>query len=242
MARSKTDADKAFKDTFKKSGGRAAMAARKKARRDAAAKPKTKPKTKTETTATVTKPKNEKMNAETAATGKAAPNNTGKNFRFFNAGTGTKGTKPPKTETMSRITAATGNADPNNTGKNFRTFNAGTGTGTKGTNPSIFAPGKPIKRNTGITDKIKNAFGRFSKTLEDNKSSNNPVEKNKNKSTLMAPGQNKNNSLRNSLKSFNKTLEDNKSSNNRKSLVKKNMGGKIRGYGLARGGKVVKSS
>ena len=191
MARSKTDADKAFKDTFKKSGGRAAMAARKKARRAAAAKPK----------AAAAKPKNEKMNAKTAATGKAAPNNTGKNFRFFNAGTGTKGTKPP-----------------------------------------TFAPGKPIKRNTGITDKIKNAFKGFNKKLENNKSSNNPVEKNKNKSTLVAPGQNKNNSLRNSLKSFNKTLEDNKSSNNRKSLVKKNMGGKVRGYGMARGGKVVKSS
>ena len=226
MARSKTDADKAFKDTFKKSGGRAAMAARKKARRAAAAKPK----------AAAAKPKNEKMNAKTAATGKAAPNNTGKNFRFFNAGTGTKGTnntpavttrakpKPPK---KTNTPAVTTRAKPKPPTKN---------------KPRALAPGKPIKRNTGITDKIKNAFKGFNKKLENNKSSNNPVEKNKNKSTLVAPGQNKNNSLRNSLKSFNKTLEDNKSSNNRKSLVKKNMGGKVRGYGMARGGKVVKSS
>ena len=209
MARSKTDADKAFKDTFKKSGGRAAMAARKKARRAAAAKPK----------AAAAKPKNEKMNAKTAATGKAAPNNTGKNFRFFNAGTGTKGTN--------NTPAVTTRTKPKPPTKN---------------KPRALAPGKPIKRNTGITDKIKNAFKGFNKKLENNKSSNNPVEKNKNKSTLVAPGQNKNNSLRNSLKSFNKTLEDNKSSNNRKSLVKKNMGGKVRGYGMARGGKVVKSS
>jgi len=240
--RPKTAADKAFKDTFKKSGGMAAMAARKKARKAAAAKAKA--------------PKTEKMNATTAATGNAAPNNTGKNFRTFNAGTGTKGTKPPKKiitprDTPKRKILDAKIADADRMVDKDQKINA-----------SINKFGEKIKNAvTGYMDKTgKKLPGYKEKQAERLRKAREKAKKN-------MKGQN------NSISSFMKSLvakdpvevKDNvkrKPSNtgrygagiNNKprdlgadkmkkgGSVKKNMGGKIRGYGMARGGKVVKSS
>ena len=239
--RPKTAADKAFKDTFKKSGGMAAMAARKKARRAAVAKPKTK----TETTATVTKGTNN--------TPAVIPRDTSKRKLITPRDT------PERKIAVNKRDAKIADAD-RMVDKDQKI------------NASINKFGERIKNTvTNYMDRTKKEFPEYKKRQDEKikaareKALSNMKRQNNTISSFMKSlvtkddvkvkddvkripsntgryGAGINNKPRDLGADKMKKGGSVKKKMKKGGSVKKNMGGKIRGYGLARGGKVVKSS
>ena len=239
--RPKTAADKAFKDTFKKSGGMAAMAARKKARRAAVAKPKTK----TETTATVTKGTNN--------TPAVIPRDTSK--RKLITPRDTPERKIAANELDAKIADADRMVDKD-----------------QNINASINKFGERIKNTvTNYMDRTKKEFPEYKKRQDEKikaareKALSNMKRQNNTISSFMKSlvtkddvkvkddvkripsntgryGAGINNKPRDLGADKMKKGGSVKKKMKKGGSVKKNMGGKVRGYGMARGGKVVKSS